>query len=152
YNLGLVGHIAGAYALIPAPNFFRHDLLEGIAGLLFSPTRGLFVFSPFLLFVPLCLPLVLRDRATRGLTAVLGVAIVAQLILYGISDWRQGISFGPRWQTDMVPILVFMLPPVLAGLSTAGRAAFGFACAVAVAIEVVGAFWYTGVADPVIMA
>lgn len=152
YNLGLVGHIAGAYALIPEPNFFKHDAFEGIAGLLFSPTRGLFAFSPFLLFVPLCMPLVLRDRAARPLTVLLCIAIVAQLILYGISDWRQGISFGPRWQTDMVPILVWMLPPVVAGLPTVGRAAFGLACAFSVAVEVIGAFWYIGVADPTIMA
>jgi hypothetical protein len=152
YNLQLVGHIVGAYALAPAPGFFGHNLVEGIAGLLFSPTRGLFVFSPFLLFVPLCLPLVLRDRATRGLTVVLGVAIIGQLTLYGISDWRQGISWGPRWQTDMLPILVWMLPPVVAALSAVGRLAFGLASAVAITIEVVGAFWYTGVADPVIMA
>jgi hypothetical protein len=152
YNLGLVGHIAGAYALFEAPNFFRHNVIEGVAGLLFSPTRGLFVFSPFLLFVPCYLLFVFRDCSSRWLTALVGGAVVVQLILYGVADWRQGISFGPRWQTDIVPILVWMLPPVLGALSAAGRAVFGVACAVSIAIEAIGAFWYTGVADPVIMA
>ena len=151
YNLGVVGHIAGAYALIAAPNFFKHNVIEGVAGLLFSPTRGLFVFSPFLLFVLIFLPLALRDRSTRALTALIGGAVVLQLIFYGVADWRQGISFGPRWQTDMVPILVWMLPPVVGALSATGRVAFGVAGA-SVAIQVIGAFWYIGVADPVIMA
>jgi hypothetical protein len=152
YNLGVVGHIAGAYALVYAPDFLKHDVLAGVAGLLFSPTRGLFVFSPFLLFVPCFLLSVLRDHRYRGLTAAIGTAAVLQLILYGMGDWRQGISFGPRWQTDLLPILFWMLPPVLAGLSTAGRIAFGLACGVAIAIQAVGAFWYIGVADAAIMA
>jgi hypothetical protein len=153
YNLGVVGHVAGAYALAYRPTVVQGDVLAGVAGLLFSPTHGLFVFSPFLLFVPCCLPLVLRDRSARGLTAAIGGAVVPQLIVYGIFvDWRQGVSFGPRWLTDMLPMLVWMLPPVVVGLSVAGRVAFGFACAVAIAIEVIGAFWYTGVSDAAVLA
>lgn len=147
YNLAVVGNIAGAYALAYNPNFIRGDVLTGVAGLLFSPTHGLFVFSPFLLFVPCCLYLAFRDRATRGLTAAIGGAVVVQLILYGCVDWRQGVSFGPRWLTDMLPMLFWTLPPIVAALSAVGRVVFGLACGVAVAIEVVGAFWYTGVSD-----
>ena len=54
YNLGVVGNVAGAYGLVGKATFFEHDLFAGLAGLLFSPTRGLFVFSPFLLFLPCC--------------------------------------------------------------------------------------------------
>jgi hypothetical protein len=155
YNLKLIGHIIGAYGLVSQARlaaFLSDDVLAGVAGLLFSPTHGLFVFSPFLLFVPCCLSLVLRDRSARGLTAVIGCAAVLQLMLYGFGDWRQGVSWGPRWLTDMLPILFWMLPPILAALSTAGRVAFGFACCVAIAIEVVGAFWYTGVSDMAVFA
>jgi len=152
YNLGVIGHVAGAYALAYRPSFIRGDLLEGLAGLLFSPTHGLFVFSPFLLAVPLCLPRLLRERSTRALTATIGGAVAVQLIVYGLVDWRQGVSFGPRWLTDILPMLFWLLPPVVAGLSLAGRVAFGAACGVAVAIQLVGAFWYTGVSDAAVMA
>jgi len=37
-------------------------------------------------------------------------------------------------------------------LSVAGRIAFGFACCVAIAIQAVGAFWYTGVSDAALFA
>ena len=134
YNLGVVGDVAGAYALIGKATFFQHDLLSGLAGLLFSPTRGLFVFTPFLLFLPFYLPQVLNDRGTRSLTAAIGIAAVLQLLLYGLTDWRQGGSFGPRWLTDVLPILVWMLPPVVSALHGAGRVAFLSACGVAVAI------------------
>jgi hypothetical protein len=155
YNLTLVGHIIGAYGLVSKTRistFLNDNALAGVAGLLFSPTHGLFVFSPFLLFVPFCLPSVLRDRSARGLTTAIGCAAVLQLVLYGLGDWRQGMSWGPRWLTDMLPILFWMLPPIVNGLSAAGRVAFRFACTVAIAIEVVGAFWYTGVSDAVILA
>jgi hypothetical protein len=155
YNLKLVGHAIGAYALVSRTRlsvFLNDDALGGVAGLLFSPTHGLFVFSPFLLFVPCCLPLVLRDRSARGLTAAIGCAAALQLMLYGLGDWRQGVSWGPRWLTDMLPILFWMLPPVLGALSATGRVAFGFACFVAIAIGVVGAFWYTGVSDAAVVA
>jgi hypothetical protein len=147
YNLAVAGNIAGAYALSYDPHFVNSHVLTGVAGLLFSPTHGLFVFSPFLLFIPCLLPLTLRDPSSRGLMLAIGVAVVAQLILYGFVDWRQGVSFGPRWLTDMLPMLFWMLLPIVAALSIAGRVAFGLACGVAVAIEVVGAFWYTGVSD-----
>lgn len=152
YNLGVVGHVAGAYALVNWHRFVSGDVLSGIAGLLLSPTHGLFVFSPFLLFVPFGFMLLLRDRNTRALAAAIGAAVVVQLIVYATVDWRQGVSFGPRWLTDMLPMLFWLLPPVLAALSGVGRAVFGLACVVAIAIQMVGAFWYTGLSDATVLA
>ncbi|MFZ2269638.1 MAG: hypothetical protein WAV95_18835 [Azonexus sp.] len=151
YNLLVVGHIAGAYALAVRSGNFSDGFLEGLAGLLFSPTRGLFVFSPFLLFVPCFIGLALRDRNTRGLTVAVSLAVIVQVIFYAMIDWRQGISFGPRWLTDMLPLLMWMLPPILTGLSRPARAAFSIACAIAIAIQGVGAFWYTGSSDTALM-
>jgi hypothetical protein len=152
YNVGVVGNLAGAYAIIGDATFLQHDLLSGLAGLLFSPTRGLFIFSPFLLFLLFGLPQVLSDRRARGLTAAIGIAAVLQLLLYAMADWRQGASWGPRWLTDVLPILFWMLAPVVSGLRGAGRVAFLSACGVAIAIQAVGAFWYTGASDAAILA
>jgi hypothetical protein len=49
--------------------------------------------------------------------------------------------------TDLLPILIWMLAPVVAALRRPGRAAFVTAVVVAIAIEAVGAFAYTGVTD-----
>ena len=162
YNLMIVGQIVGGYGLVVGPyrtidwkaisEHFGGNILNGVAGLLLSPTHGLFVFSPFLLFVVFFLPSVLRQRSTRALSVLIGCAVVAQVTFYGTADWRQGVSFGSRWLTDMLPILFWMLPPVVAALSAAGRAAFGFACIVAIAIQAIGAFWYTGVSDAAVFA
>lgn len=155
YNATLVGNIVGGYGLVSKARlsqFLNYDALTGVAGLLFSPTHGLLVFSPFLLFIPFYLPTIFRERRHRVLTALIGGAALLQLVLYGFGDWRQGMSWGPRWLTDMLPILFWMLPPILRGLSTAGRVAFGFACCVAIAIQAVGAFWYTGVSSATVLA
>jgi hypothetical protein len=155
YNLTLVGNVIGGYGLVDkesSSRFLGDEMLTGAAGLLFSPTHGLFVFSPFLLFIPLYLSSVFRDRSMRVFTALLGGAAVLQVVLYGFGDWRQGLSWGPRWLTDMLPILFWMLPPVLNSLSVAGRVAFGFLCCLAIAIQAVGAFWYTGVSQAAVVA
>ncbi|MER9169632.1 hypothetical protein NKI12_20065 [Mesorhizobium australicum] len=153
YNLVLVGNVAGAYAVHVRPENFNDSIAGGIAGLLVSPTRGLFVFSPFLLFVPIFWRRVAAERSGRGLTAAIGCAMIVQLFLYAMIDWRQGASWGPRWLTDMLPMLMWMLPPVVKVLSRNGRVAFGFASLVAISIQAIGAFWYTGIAEtPIITA
>jgi hypothetical protein len=151
YNLGTVGHVAGAYALSVHPSDFNDDVIAGVAGLLVSPTRGLFVFSPFLLFVPCLLLHALRERSARGLTLALCAAMVVQVVGYAMVDWRQGIAWGPRWLTDMLPLLVWMLPPIVTALPRAGRVLFGASCVLSIAIQAVGAFGYTGAIDTALL-
>ena len=148
YNLFVVGHIVGGYGLIPSLDKeisqLGEDTLFGVGVLLFSPVYGLFVFSPFLLFVPLFVMSLLRDQRWRGLTLLSGGALILQLIFYGATHWEQGISWGPRYLTELTPILMWMLPPIFERLRTTGRIVFGLACAVSIAIQGIGAFYYTG--------
>jgi hypothetical protein len=146
YNLHITGNIAGAYGLMGKPSFFQHDLLYGIAGILFSPMRGLFVFSPFLLFLVLIGPR-LKNRSERGLTLAMMAGVVLQIVLYAKADWRAGISWGPRYMTDLLPMLIWMLVPVVASLRSFGRVCFMVAVVVAITIEGIGAFCYTGATD-----
>ena len=147
YNLDVAGNIGGGYGLKGSAAFFRHDLLTGVAGLLVSPTRGLFVFSPFLLFLFLAWRHLPRDRAERGLTLAMSVAVLLQIVLYAKADWRSGVSWGPRYMTDLLPLLIWMLVPVVASLRGVLRTGFVAAVGVAVAIEAIGAFYYTGATD-----
>ena len=147
YNLVAVGHFSGAYGLLARPDHLNADFLGGVAGLLFSPTRGLFVFSPFLLFVPLFIVRAFREPGQRALAGLIVLAVMAQVAGYALVDWRQGVSWGPRWLTDCLPMLMWLLPPIVTALSRPGRIAWGATCAVAIAIQAVGAFWYTGAVD-----
>ena len=80
------------------------------------------------------------------LAKLLAAAVVVQILFYGLVHWVQGISWGPRYLTDMLPVLFWLLAPAIAGLRIAGRAVFAAACVAAIGIEAVGAFGYTGYA------
>jgi hypothetical protein len=154
YNIGVIGSVAGGYGKIdrPAMSFFEHSMWAGLAGLLVSPTRGLLVFSPFLIFVPLGLAQRLRAPGTRSLAFALSVAAIVQLLVYSRMDWRAGMSWGPRYMTDMLPVLVWMLAPAALVLQPLGRALFVLTVAASVVVQGIGAFWYTGTSDEKIFA
>jgi hypothetical protein len=153
YNLDFIGHVAGGYALGKNPNTAFFELnWSGVAGLLVSPTRGLLIFCPFLIFVPLGLIQRLRAANSKGLAVVLSVAVAAQFLLYSQGDWRAGVSWGPRWLTDVLPILMWMLAPVPLLLRPRTRGLLILAIAAAVGVQTVGAFWYTKESDARIFA
>jgi hypothetical protein len=153
YDLNFIGHVVGAYALGKAPNemFFRRDW-SGVAGLLVSPTRGLLVFTPFLVFVPVGLIQRLRAPSSRVLAVALGLAVVAQLLVYSQTDWRAGVSWGPRYLTDLLPILVWMLAPAPLVLRPVARGLLVLTMAASVGVQIIGAFWYTTKSDELIYA
>jgi hypothetical protein len=151
YNLNFIGHVAGGYGMAPTKNFFQLNL-SGLAGLLVSPARGLLVFSPFLVFIPVGLIQRLRAPRSRGLAVALSFAVAAQFIIYSQADWRAGVSWGPRWLTDLLPILVWMLAPVPLVLRPLARGLLILAMAASVGVQTIGAFWYTGTSDARIFA
>jgi hypothetical protein len=159
YNLVFIGNPAGGYGMAPSKGFV-HLNLSGMAGLLVSPARGLLVFSPFLVFIPVGLIQRLRAPGSRGLAVALSLAAAAQFIVYSQADWRAGASWGPRWLTDLLPILVWMLAPfplVLRAVTNgATRVLLSItmtaAMALSVGVQTIGAFWYTGASDARIFA
>lgn len=143
YNLYVAGNVGGGYGLIGKARFFQHDLLLGVAGLLVSPTRGVLLFSPFLLFLVLAWRYRPAGREERALTLAMLAAVVIQILLYAKADWRSGLSWGPRYMTDLLPLLMWMLVPVVAALRGVGRVAFVVTVGVAIVIEAIGAFSYS---------
>jgi hypothetical protein len=142
YNFAAAGNLLGGYGLIGKARFFSHNLPEGIAGILVSPTRGLFTYSPFLLFVLLAWRYRPATREDRALTLAMTMAVTLQIVLYAKADWRGGLSWGPRYMTDLLPFLLWMLVPVVTALRGFGRIAFHGTVAVSIVIEVIGAFYY----------
>jgi hypothetical protein len=154
YNLILFRNLTGGYSRMASMEngFFSYPLLTGMAGLLVSPGRGLLVYSPFFLFLPLLFRRTLADPGTRALTLCLAAGVLLQLALYGMADWRAGSSYGCRFLTDVLPILIWMLAPILASLGRPAHAAFAACCLFALWAQIVGAFFYTGISDLVINA
>jgi 4-amino-4-deoxy-L-arabinose transferase-like glycosyltransferase len=80
-------------------------------GLLFSPVRGLFLLSPFLLLMIPGVILMWRRRADqRSVNIALTLAVFVHLTIYASSEmWWGGSTVGPRY---LVPMLPFMIIPM----------------------------------------
>jgi hypothetical protein len=152
YNFLATGNIAGGYGFVADSHFFDFSLIPGIVGMLFSPGRGLFVFTPFLLFLLFGGRRLWSEFRRHPLGISLCVAILLQILMYAKSDWRAGWSWGPRYLTDMLPILVWMLIPVVSNLRRVSCAAFISLTCASIAIQAIGAFWYNSRSDLPIMA
>jgi len=152
YNLVMFGRLGGGYDAIglTGGDFFAHPVFRGVAGLLVSPGRGLLVYSPFFLFLPLFFHRLWADRSRRTLTLCVAAGVLLQLLLYAASDWRGGYCYGYRFLTDMVPFLIWLLAPVPATLGRPARAAFLACCLFAVYAQAIGAFKYSGISNVVI--
>lgn len=123
--------------------FFANSLLRGVAGLLVSPGRGLLVFSPVFVFLGAYLfrkvPLSGRDRL---LALCIAGGVLCQIALYAKTNWSGGWYYGPRMLTDMLPLLIWLLAPVIASLGRTGRTWFVAAALVGVVMQFVGVFCY----------
>jgi hypothetical protein len=88
---------------------FSQPSFEAIWGVTFSPYRGLFFLSPFLLLILPGLFYLLRDKKWKAEGVVCAAIIVAQLALLSAwYDWRGGFAIGPRNLLNVLPF--FMLP------------------------------------------
>ncbi len=89
------------------PKPFDTNVALGLYGLLLSPSRGLFVYAPYLLFAIAALALAWRRP---GLVASrlrgLSLAWLATLVLYAAyAEWWGGRVFGARFLDDLAPVL-----------------------------------------------
>ena len=142
YNLGVYRHPLGGYGLSLATHHFR-PRLEGLLGLLVSPSRGLFVYTPVALFSVLG-ALRLWRSGELPVLRWLGLGVALQVLFFGsFAMWWGGHCFGPRFLTDATPILILLLVPLLPGLARPRvAAAFAVAAALSIAVQAVGAFFY----------
>lgn len=101
YNLRISGDPQGFYLA----SVLDGNIFNGLAGIQFSPARGLLIYTPVL---------VLALRRPRGEHAVLWTACAAFSLLHVllIAKWRYwwgGYSWGPRLLSEAVPPLFVML-------------------------------------------
>lgn len=154
YNLAYLGSAIGEAGHTVAPTwalFAQVPLSEGLAGILVSPGRGLFVYSPVLLFSVVGCAIVWRRGPAAFRALSLGLPLVA-LVVGKWFLWWGGHSWGSRLLADAGPILCFFLYP-LAGLLSRrpfARAAFIALAALSIGAHGLGAALYDGRWDGIV--
>jgi hypothetical protein len=84
----------------------------GIAGLLFSPGRSVFLYSPILIAALAGLPLMWRQH--RAMTVTVAAIVVGNLAFYGAYlHWWGDWGWGPRYLVPLTPFLILPLLPLL---------------------------------------
>jgi hypothetical protein len=120
--------------------------LDFLSGLLFSPSRGLFFYSPVLLFGVAGLGLAWRRGGDPLLRAVAVGFILALSLHARWWMWWGGGSYGPRLTADLTPLLAFAIVACADALrvSRVLRAVFGVTIVWSVFAHAVGGYWDDG--------
>jgi hypothetical protein len=119
--------------------------LSALAGQCISPSRGLFVFSPFFIFSVAGVWFAVRRKWEIPLIYYLAIAAALHwVIISAFADWTAGFCFGPRYFSDITPLLMFFLVPAVQEYAKRGKpklalAGFTLCAGIAVFIHMRGA-------------
>ena len=150
-NLRWFGSVLGALPLLQEINSQVHATgasfgatLEGAAGLLVSPNRGLVVFSPIVLIALAGIRAAVSE-GWRGPLFWCVAALAAQFALYSTyAVWWGGHTYGPRYLIDVLPLAVPLAAAAMSRPAIAPSAKLLAAAALvwSMAVAATGAFCY----------
>lgn len=117
---GLLAYNLGVYHQVLAP-YYHPDRLVGedtfwtaLAGNLVSPSRGLLVYSPVFILAPLGWAIWWRHGGDRALLVAVAATIGGHwLAISRFPHWWGGHCYGARFFSDMTPLLIFLLIPLV---------------------------------------
>jgi hypothetical protein len=140
YNASL-----GGYTGLQLGYFVPSKFLLGLGGVLVSPNRGLFVFTPIALlgFYGLVRGS-LRSRQERDpLIPLFGLAVAVHLLaVASYREWGGGWTFGPRYLVDILPVLGLAAADAWSSLPRFGKRLTAIALVWSVLVQLNGAFCY----------
>ncbi len=152
-NLWAFGRVLPAY--FAASRISLHPaFLEAVAANLFSPARGILVFSPIVVLSGAGLVIAVRRRSLAPLDVVAAGCVIAQLLVVSAQNegWWAGHAFGPRFLCDVLPLLAYLSLPAVQALLDGTRSsmrkgwvkvavgAVGLTVAMSIAINGEGAY------------
>jgi len=109
---------------MPNRIFSGSRFLEALAGNLVSPARGIFIFSPVLLFSIYGVYVKMKSKTFLSLDfSIVAIVIGHYVVISSFPHWWGGHSFGPRLMSDMLPYFMYFfatfvasIPPMTAGI------------------------------------
>ncbi|PAV12994.1 hypothetical protein ASJ81_04510 [Methanosarcina spelaei] len=112
YNIYYFGNFLGGYSNLSDGMKLNSEVLSRLVGLLFSPSRGLFTYTPVFLFSVFGYLTIkdLPNEKLRFLLYALGLACILEIMVYSIFFWWWGgHCYGPRYLTGILPVLAIYL-------------------------------------------
>ena len=115
WNIYYFGNLSGGYSVAfkSAPYIFTlSHFITASLGTFISPSKGLLIFSPILSYALLGLNVIIRNRSGRDERMIACMAVASAILLtsYGFyAVWWGGGSCGPRFTTDVLPTLCFII-------------------------------------------
>ncbi|HEY3241235.1 MAG TPA: hypothetical protein VGL92_16850, partial [Acidimicrobiia bacterium] len=110
----------------------NYPLPSGLAGLLLSPGKSIFLYAPVVLVAVLALPVAIRRRPPEVLL-LLGASTANVIFFARFPSWHGDHAWGPRYLQIVLPLMVALCAPVLGRLrwrravAVAGVVGFGMA-------------------------
>ncbi|HLY60139.1 MAG TPA: Gfo/Idh/MocA family oxidoreductase [Terriglobia bacterium] len=152
YNFYYFGRVLGAYpnplGPVTAPGGpltpIHIPWWDGLAGLLFSPNRGLFIYTPWTIFAIWGAVRIWKENYQGWGRYVLPGLAAVYLVHAQLGLWWGGGCFGPRYLTDLLPFLAIFLVPIWPRIRSSYFTTSIFAlCAVfGLWVQIVGAYYY----------
>ena len=134
-----------ALATTGSDDVWQSPLWESLPGLFISPSRGLAVFSPVLLFGIVGAVAAWKEPRYRLLIPLQVATCLLVLIAAKWYDWWGGSTYGYRSIVDTAPFFALLMVPVIERIlaSRRTRVLFGALLLWSVAVQFVGAYSYS---------
>ena len=115
-NLMIYDHIVGPYYhlfKITKSLESKIDFFDTLLGLLISPSRGLYLFLPYLFLLFLTAFKWKSFNTQKKEILVLSLIVIIYIFYYSTySIWHGGFNYGPRFLTDLLPIFMILLAKI----------------------------------------
>ena len=133
-----------AEAQLGTANAWAGSFVEGFYGLLVSPSRGMLVYSPILVFAVWGMFRLWRQPRLEKLRPLSVAVLLLLLVQAKWFNWHGGWSFGYRLMVDATPLLALCAAAVAVTVRKRKvlLGVFGVALAWSLGVQVIGAYAY----------
>ena len=157
YNYYFFNNLFGGYGALFSRFIFNFEVIMSFLGLIISPNRGLFIFSPVCLLAIFGIFWLTRMKTKKTMHyffMVMAISIVCQIIPFGFfKAWWGGWCYGPRYLTELLPFFMIFLAIYFDNFSKTTwtkkgikKYFIGFVIIIlicwSVFVQIVGAFYY----------
>lgn len=116
-NLWVYGKALAPYCDTGRPKSgTRLPFLESLGVNAISPSRGLLVYTPLLVLIPLSVVLAKRRGGPMGIYYSALIASVMHWVVISSYGYTAGSAYGARFFTEITPLFVVLLVPLLTAL------------------------------------